>query len=122
MRSAENSDAGQALLEQLIAAVSRLARPAEGQTAYLRAFAVGNSADELALEFDDVRDAALPLLTVEQRRSVLALDEQLAAMSGLENADVWSHDALITSDSWTHVRAFARNALASLHSEPVIPA
>lgn len=49
----------QALLEQLIAALSRLARTAEGQIAYLEVLGSEQSAAELALELDDVAEASL---------------------------------------------------------------
>lgn len=122
MTSAANTDAEQAQLEHLISAVSRLARPAEAQTAYLQSLGPGDSADELALEFDDVRDAVLPSLSAEQQTMIRALDVQLDAMSGAENAELWSHQALVTSEAWTRVRALARETLVSFHSEPAIPA
>jgi hypothetical protein len=43
----------------LIAALSRLARTAEGQIAYLEVLGSEQSADELALELDDVAEASL---------------------------------------------------------------
>ncbi|MGI8661450.1 MAG: hypothetical protein ACR2LH_10565 [Thermoleophilaceae bacterium] len=121
MSSHQDSDAQQALLEQLIIAVSRLARRAEGQIAYLRSLDAGCLADELALEFDDVRGAVLPQLSAEQRRAVAALEEQLSTMSAADDPGLWTHDALAVSNAWTRVRALARDALASLHAEPVVP-
>jgi hypothetical protein len=44
----------QALLEQLIVALSRLARPAKAQIAYLEALGTEHSADELALELAEL--------------------------------------------------------------------
>ncbi len=81
MNPSADSDAQQALLEQLIVAVSRLARPAEGQVAYLRTLDSGRLADELALEFDDVQGAVAFTPVGRPARAVQALDEQLSTMS-----------------------------------------
>lgn len=122
MNTVANSDAQQALLEQLIVAVSRLARPADGQVAYLRTLDSGRLADELALEFDDVQGAVLPHLSDEQRRAVRALDAQLSLMTDAADAVLWTHDALDSHRSWALVRTLAREALNSLHREAEVPA
>jgi hypothetical protein len=75
--------------------------------------------DEIALEFDDgfrllstfvergwLDDAALPILT--------QLDEQLVAMSGDHNADLWRTEALTSRAEWARVRVLARAALTLL--------
>jgi hypothetical protein len=111
----------QALLEQLIVALSRLARPAKAQIAYLEALGAEQSVDELALELDDVAEAALStpgLLSVGQQDLLRDLDRQLEAMSGPEHADLWSQRGLGTSPAWTQVRATARAILVELHAEP----
>jgi hypothetical protein len=113
------ADAQQALLEQLILAVSRLGRPAEAQLAYLKTLDAGPLADELALEFDDVQGAVLPHLSDEQRRAVEALDDQLSTLSAADDPELWTREALVASKAWAHVRGLARDALASLHVEPV---
>ena len=60
MNTSQNgADPRQWLLEELILALSRLARPAEGQVAYLDTLGTDRSADELALQLDDVAEAAL---------------------------------------------------------------
>jgi hypothetical protein len=72
--------------------------------------------DELALEFDDgfrlasrfiergwLNEAALPVLA--------QLDEQLNAMSGRHNAELWHVDALTSRAEWGRVRVLARMAL-----------
>lgn len=124
MTTSQN-DAGsqQALLEQLIVALSRLARPADGQIAYLETLGVERSADELALELDDVAEAALSirgLLSEEQQSLLRGLDHQLAEMSGEEHRDLWSQRALKTSPAWTEVRERARATLSELHAESAV--
>jgi hypothetical protein len=121
MSTVADNAAQQALLEQLIVAVSRLARPAQGQIAYLRTLDPGGLADELALEFDDVQGAVLPLLSDEPRQAVEALDDQLSKMTAASDGGLWTHESLEASSSWGRVRVLARDALASLHAEPVIP-
>ena len=119
-RSQNDADSQQALLEQLIVALSRLARPAEGQIAYLETLGAEQSADELALELDDVAEGALSvpgLLSEEQQSLLRGLDRQLAEMSGKEH-ELWSQRALRTSPTWTQVRAAARAVLSELHAEP----
>lgn len=51
----------QALLEHPMVALGQLARPADGQLAYLTSLGAGTCADELALEFDDGVGAVLSL-------------------------------------------------------------
>ncbi len=114
-------EAGQArwLLEQLGEAIARLASPPEQQLAYLRRLDAGESADELALEFDDVAGAALSrprLLTDEQRDAVRHLDRQLEAMSGTDKARLWATAAIGSAEEWTEVRRRAKRALSVLHS------
>lgn len=116
-----DADSQQALLEQLVVALSRLARPAEGQIAYLETLGAEQSADELALEFDDLADAALSapgLLSSAEGSLLRDLDRQLEEMSGSERVELWSYRALRTSSAWAEVRAIARGALAELHGEP----
>ena len=111
----------QALLDQLIVALSRLARPAERQIAYLETLGAQQSVDELALELDDVAEAALftpGLLSEGQGNLLRDLDRQLEAMSSPEHAGLWSQRALRTSSAWTQVRETARAALVELHAEP----
>lgn len=110
----------QALLEQLIVAVSQLARPAESQIAHLRSLGMAASVDELALDLDAVAGAALraPGLLSEAQQALLhELDRRLDDMSGAEHSDLWSHQALRTSPAWTHVRELARSTLSELHAE-----
>jgi len=124
MKALDPTGTQQDVLEQLVVAVSRLARPAESQIAYLEALGPGASADELALELDDVADAALavPGLVSERQQSLVrALDDRLREMSGRGQGELWSLHALRTSPSWSEVRTLARAALTGLHAERVVP-
>lgn len=123
MKALEQTETQQSLLEQLIVSVSRLARPAESQIAYLEALGMGTTADELALELDDVAEAALAVpRLLSQRTLVRALDDQLREMSGPESAELWSQQALRTSPVWSKIRTQARVALTDLHAERVASA
>ena len=123
--SQDDAGSQQALLEQLIAALSRLARTAEGQIAYLEVLGSEQSADELALELDDVAEASLAargLLSKGQQILLGDLERQLDEISGSEHADLWTQRALRTSPAWAQVRATARALLLELHAEPAAPA
>lgn len=123
MTAFDQTDTKQELLEQLIVAISRLARPAEGQIAYLEALGPGTMADELALELDDVAEAAVAvpgLLSQRQEALVRALDVRLREMSGPDRNELWSQQALRASPAWSQVRADARAALAELHRERAV--
>jgi hypothetical protein len=71
-------------------------------------------ADELALDFEEslggVRNepATLPPDVME---AILRLDEQLERMSGPQNADLWTDDALRRSPEWGTVRSLAAQAV-----------
>lgn len=124
-KALDQTETQQRLLEQLIVAISRLARPAESQIAYLEALGLGTTADELALELDDVAEAALAapgLLSQRQRSLVSSLDAQLREMSGPEHTELWSRQALRSSPAWSEIRTQARVALRELHAERVAPA
>ena len=125
MKALDQTETQQGLLEQLIVAISRLARPAESQIAYLEALGLGTTADELALELDDVVEAALAvpgLLSLRQQSLVRSLDDQLREMSDPERAELWSQQALRTSPAWSEIRNQARVVLTDLHAEHVAPA
>ncbi len=122
MKALDQTETQQSLLEQLIVAISRLARPAESQIAYLEALGRGTTADELALDLDDVAEAALAvpgLLSPCQRDLVRSLDDQLREMSGSERAALWSRQALRRSPAWSEIRTKARVVLRELHGERV---
>ncbi|MCX2952129.1 hypothetical protein [Lentzea sp. NEAU-D7] len=105
----------------LVDPVRRLAMPAEAQRAYLEAIGTAPSADELALEFDDV----LPrLMSLDAEAVALAerIDALLEAMSG--PGPVWHVDALAGSPRWASLRALAAELLRLLPSDlprPIAP-
>ncbi len=123
MKALDQTETQQDLLEQLIVAISRLARPAESQISYLEALGPGTTADELALELDDVAEAVLAvpgLLSQQQQSLVRSLDDSLQEMSGPGRTELWSQQALRTSPAWSEVRTQARVALTDLHAEAVV--
>jgi hypothetical protein len=95
----------------LVGPVRRLAMPAEAQRAYLEAIGTAPSADELALEFDDVRPHLMSLdaeaVTLTER-----IDALLDAMSG--PSPVWHVDALAVSPQWASLRVLAAELLRLL--------
>lgn len=117
--------------QQLRQAVSNLASPPEEQVRYLdESFtsltgggsAAGCGNDELALELDDIFQAANDMiehgeLSETEKRAVLPLDELLARWSGPEKAGFWQRGALFNDARWEEVRACASLALASLPDE-----
>lgn len=113
-----------AMLETLGSTLERLAADPADQLAYLRGLGSPESADELALELDDVLPALLgepDALTPAQRASLQRLDAQLVAMSGAERAEVWTAKALSERPEWDVVRACARDALREMGSAPAQP-
>ena len=121
MLEGTNDASRQALLEQLIVALSRLASAGRGPDRLPRGAGERRVGGQLALELDDVAEAALStpgLLSEDQQKLLRDLDRQLEVMSGPEHADLWSQRGLGTSPAWTQVRATARAILVELHAEP----
>jgi hypothetical protein len=107
----------------LCEALTVLAVDADAQLHYLEE--IGASApvpvDELALNYDDIAAAADTMLdcgeiSVEQRNSVVQLNKFLQAISGEENAHLWTPDARLASLEWEEVRGQAKASLALLRS------
>jgi hypothetical protein len=90
-----------------------LAAPPDVQLARFPDFVV--KADELALDFDHalllVRQEGGEALSVEQHAALSAVDGLLDAMSGAENASLWTEQALREDPEWDRVRAAAAAAL-----------
>lgn len=102
-------------LAELRSSLQALAQPAETQ---LRLYPDGVvKADELALDFEHWRLCALGRhgceMSADQRRTLDALDQLLAAMSGVSNAGHWTEDALWTDPAWMQVRELAAQALTA---------
>jgi hypothetical protein len=104
-----------------VQAVATLAAPPDVQIASVE----DAHPDELALQFDD---AYLTLGTLqladgvqfseEAVRALNAIDAQLSAMSGRENRDLWTPEAIRSSGRWAQIRVLASDALAALPSDP----
>lgn len=76
-------------------------------------------ADELALEFHDDLVFLRPFIQSRPEYASLcaalsALDQKLDAMSGPENAALWSVEGLRSAPAWAEVRALARSCLSYL--------
>ena len=103
------SQRSDALEKLLISAVQHLAQ--EGEQALAHKAQRAHRPDELALEFDDAYTeyvASLDALpTDEQLSSLQSLDTALTAMSGPDNAALWSEDAFREHPRWAEVRSLA---------------
>jgi hypothetical protein len=109
----------EALVVLLQEALKWLAEPCAQQVDHLKALGVWPSADELALELDNVA----PLMPEAVRKGELSRELELAVervtekldeMSGQQNAHLWTPDALANSDQWETVRLLASEALRRL--------
>ena len=96
--------------------IRRLAAAGSGQPALFPDDNV--SAVELVRDFDQRALAVRDLTTIElsplQIESLTALEQKLSTMSrdGAEfDADIWTDDAVRTSEHWAEVRALAAAAL-----------
>lgn len=100
----------QNILFELKQVVGRLAATPSEQVEYLATLGVLPSADELALEFDDVV-ALLPRLvdegnlTPERYEAIEALRRKLSEMSNRQ--DVWTEVSLRSHPDWAEVRRLA---------------
>lgn len=88
-----------------------LASRADEQEEYLRQLGTAPSADELAIEFSDALAIEKGLLEERVRTTALALDRYLESISGQENENLWSVDALHVSREWETVRQLAADLL-----------
>ncbi|HYF02319.1 MAG TPA: hypothetical protein VEC36_03005 [Patescibacteria group bacterium] len=98
-------------------ALKNLAANSSEQKAYLEKLGTAPSADELALEFDDIY---LPLKSWIEGGSVKLppnlilkleeVDNLLEKMSGPQNAKLWDVKSL-SSNEWNHIRRIAGEAL-----------
>ena len=99
-------------------AVQLLAADYEAQVAALPAYVA--VPDELALIYHDAyllvsQMADAGRLTEKHMAKLRELDEELEAMSGAENADRWTLDALRSDPWWERIRSLAGDALRSLN-------
>ncbi len=107
------------LTNQLQQALGRLAAPADDQIEYLETLGVAPSADELALELDDlVRQIPMAVqagvLSIEAEIAIRRVDEKLDSMSSTQHSDLWWTNRLIDSREWKEVRNLSKEALKHL--------
>ena len=99
----------------LRASVELLASEASVQEQYLRRLGTWPSADELALELDDVLPAALASgLPASVAESASALDAYLVELCGPARAELWTQEALRTAPEWERARELARAVLREM--------
>jgi hypothetical protein len=100
-----------------------LAMPADVQIALFPEFA--QKADELALDFDNFRQAVVTnmesSLSDEQRDLLATIDVQLDMMSRAQDANLWTEDALVRRPEWQSVRELASAALEAFDWPVVRP-
>ena len=99
------------LPDALRTTVEHLAAPPEAQRQYLSQLGTPDSADELALEFDD---SYVPVRSQLPERVIAhldALNRLLQQFSGPDHSDKWSAAALSEESAWAEVRLSAQRVL-----------
>ena len=96
-----------------------LAQPYGQQIDHLKKMGVWPSADELALELDDVAPLLPEAVIRGEISSEIALavrrvSDELSEMSGQQDAHLWTPDALANSYQWETVRLLASEALCKI--------
>jgi hypothetical protein len=96
--------------------VQALAAPENEQRRLFPEFVV--AADELALDHEETQAAFLNVsqsfLSPVQREAVGKLDQHLEAMSGPDNAQLWTAEALGTAQDWERLRELAAAVLRAM--------
>ena len=115
---------------EIVRTLSNLAAEADQQVMYLESLGLPGyvklgspdlrNVDELALEFDDAILVRRSLrrsgeLSAEQLKCLLKLASILSSMSGQENAELWTIEALYTRREWKAVREKAMDCLQLFH-------
>jgi hypothetical protein len=101
-------------LARLQGALERLAAPPDEQIEALDALGVAPSADELALEFDDVWPSAQRIVKSDALASISMLDAFLESMSSPDHEHLWTFAALRGDPHWERARLLAQQALSTL--------
>ncbi|MDQ4144383.1 MAG: hypothetical protein M3198_11685 [Actinomycetota bacterium] len=104
------------LVGELRASLSALASPgSEALATVPDGFA---KADELAIDYGNFVSAVLgnfgDEFSTEQTAVLRRIDAMLEAMSGAENAELWTEEAVVSHPRWQEVRKAARVALNRL--------
>lgn len=100
-------------------ALARLAAPAAEQRGYLQGLLSYPSVDELALDLSDLvllADQQVPEgdISPSERDAIKAVDAKLDSISGAQNAQLWTPEALSVAPEWEEIRKLAADALESL--------
>jgi len=105
---------------QVVEMLRALAAEPDEQVAFINDFGVGGEpVDELALEFDRlygvIRTNPDLAWRYETARPTLdRIDASFAQMSGEQNFEKWTFDALRRSPEWSELRDLAKTALSQL--------
>ncbi len=104
-------------------AVQALAQPADIQPTLFPSFVV--VADELALEFDNWRQAfdsnSGKSWSQAQREAVSAIDQLLCEMSGPDKPELWLDEGCLNHARWSEVRQLAMKVLSAFGWSPDLP-
>lgn len=118
-----NTDDTAWTIVELRHSLQALAMPADVQLALYPDFVC--KGDELAIDFDNfyraVRGNYPDEFSADQWATLEAIDRVLEEMSGAENAERWTDNAVRTSSDWSTVRELARIALDALGWEVTAP-
>jgi hypothetical protein len=110
-------------MRRLMHAVQALAHPADVQLTLFPSFVC--KADELALDFGFFWDCAKSndgeRLTAEQTGILDEIDSQLDSMSGAQDAELWTNDALLENPLWGRTRELAKAALVAFNWPYEVP-
>ncbi|GKX61437.1 hypothetical protein [Pragia fontium] len=101
-----------------------IAQPCEIQKGLFPDFV--NVADELAVEWemalDELSDPEVSSqLTDEQKSAIKRLDDYMLSISGADNIQYWSNEALSQSVEWKNMREMAETILVTMKWEKSIP-
>src|SRR5579884_3193304 len=112
------------MLLRLKHSLQALAMPASVQV-YLETDEVGLVVDDVAIDFDNwhrcVVGHGANRVTDEQRALLAGIDRLLGAMSGAENTELWTEEALSTAPEWATIRELATRALTAFGWEIAAP-
>lgn len=113
--------AGGCARRELERTLRNLAARASVQARYLEQLGTAPSAEELALEYDDVlrplETARTDLWSEKVIQSLHAVDRALTEMSGERTSHLWTIDALEHRPEWARIRELASAALEDLRSQ-----
>lgn len=103
-------------MHRLFETVSHLGADAQMQLRYLTELGTPDSADELALEFDDELSTLESMVEAGEIKETVAealrrLSHDLKEMSGASRAALWTRDALLNAEEWDAIRESARAVL-----------